>query len=314
MIFGGIMGIRSCGPPLLFLFLFSLHSYAASEVVLDQEGQFLFAEQYFQRGEYYRAIGEYERFIYFFPLSEKAELAKYRIGLSYLKGGHYEQAIQAFYDLIEEYQDTGYAFKSYLEVSKAYISLKRYAMGLTSLNNLITIAPDQGIIDGAYYQRGWVYLEMGVWEKAIESFEQVSLQRRDTYNLNQLLAELRKEMPLEEKKPAVAGVLAIVPGAGHLYCGRERDALVAFLVNGALIYTAYEAFDNGLYALGGVVALFELGFYAGNIYSAISSAHKYNRDKKDTFLRYLRQDTGTDISLIKSNKGRSLFFLCHFHF
>jgi tetratricopeptide (TPR) repeat protein len=317
-----VMDSRSCSPmagragaiALIVTLLFSIHSYAASKLVLDSEHQFQFAEQFFQRGEYYRAIGEYERFIYFFPLSEKVELVKYRIGLSYLKGEQYEQAIQAFYDLIEEYQDTEYAFKSYLGISKAYVSLKRYAMALTSLNNLITIVPDQEVIDEAYYQRGWVYLEMGVWGKAIESFEKVSLQRRDTYNLNHLLAEIREETPLEGKNPAVAGLLAIIPGAGHLYCERERDALVSFLVNGALIYTAYEAFDNELYALGGVISLFELGFYAGNIYSAISSAHKYNRDKKDTFLQHLRQNTGMDISLGQPNDRRSLLLFCHFYF
>jgi tetratricopeptide (TPR) repeat protein len=316
------MDSRSCSPMagragaivLIVIFLFSIHSHAASKLVLDSEQQFQFAEQFFQRGEYYRAIGEYERFIYFFPLSEKVELVKYRIGLSYLKGEQYEQAIQAFYDLIEEYQDTEYAFKSYLEISKAYVSLKRYAMALTSLNNLITIAPDQEVIDKVYYERGWVYLEMGVWVKAIESFEKVSLQSRDTYNINHLLAEIRKETPLEGKNPAVAGLLAIIPGAGHLYCERERDALVSFVVNGALIYTAYEAFNNKLYALGGVISLFELGFYAGNIYSALSSAHKYNRDKKNTFLRYLREDSGVDLSLGQPNDKRSLLLLCHFYF
>ncbi len=74
--------------------------------MLDPESQFQFAEQYFEKGEYYRAIGEYERFIYFFPDSDKVKLARYRIGLSFLKGERYQEAIQAFDALIEEYQNT----------------------------------------------------------------------------------------------------------------------------------------------------------------------------------------------------------------
>jgi tetratricopeptide (TPR) repeat protein len=172
------MDVKSCGCLSLFFFLFSIHSYATAEIVLDPERQFQFAEQYFQRGEYYRAIGEYERFIYFFPLSDKVELARYMIGLSYLRGERYKEAIQAFNALIEEYRNTGYALKSYLGISKAYVELKRYDVALSILNNLITIAPDQEIRDKAYYKKGWVYLEMGLWEKARESFEEISPQNR----------------------------------------------------------------------------------------------------------------------------------------
>lgn len=322
MISGGVMGIKSCSPlagwagavVFFFTFLFSIYSCAASETVLDPEWQFQFAEQYFQKGEYYRAIGEYERFIYFFPLSDKVEVARYRIGLSYLRGEQYEQAIQTFYTLIEEYQDTKYTFKSYLEISKAYVLLKRYAMALTSVNNLITIVLEQEIRDEAYYHRGWVYLEMGLWGKAIESFEEVSPQTRENYNINQILVELEKKVPIKRKNPTVAGLLAIVPGSGHLYCERRRDALISFLLNGAMIYAAYEAFDNDLNALGGIITLFELGFYAGNIYSAISSAHKYNRDEKNKFLNKLKDKARIEISLGKPNEERSLLLLCQFSF
>jgi len=274
------MDVKSCGCLSLFFFLFSIHSYATAEIVLDPERQFQFAEQYFQRGEYYRAIGEYERFIYFFPLSDKVELARYMIGLSYLRGERYKEAIQAFNALIEEYRNTGYALKSYLGISKAYVELKRYDVALSILNNLITIAPDQEIRDKAYYKKGWVYLEMGLWEKARESFEEISPQNRERYNIKQILTELKEKRPLRRKNPTVAGLLAIVPGAGHLYSERKRDALISFLLNGAMIYAAYEAFDHDLDALGGIITLFELGFYSGNIYGAVSSAHKYNRDKK----------------------------------
>ena len=294
--------------------LLPLYSYAASEIVLDQKRQLQFAEQYFQRGEYYRAIGEYERFIYLFPHAHEVELAKYRIGLSYLRGEHYEQAIQAFYALIEEHQDTTYAFKSYLEISRAYVRLNRYAMALTTLNNLITIVPDRTLRDEAHYLRAWVYLEMGLWNKAAESFEKVSPQNREEFQVEQILVKLKEEVPIKTKNPTLAGLLAVVPGAGHLYCRRKRDALISFLLNGAMIYAAYEAFDNDLVAIGAIIALFELGFYAGNIYSAVSSAHKYNRDAKDRFLDELRAKERVDISLGYPDTDKTLLLVCRFSF
>lgn len=309
-----MMGVRSCSALFLFLFLFSITSYAAPEVVLDPERQFQFAEQYLQRDEFYRAIGEYERFIYFFPLSDKVQLARYKIGLCYLRGEQYKEAIQAFNAVIEEYQDTEYALKSYLGITKAYVLLRHYDMALTSLENLITIAPDREVSDKAYYERGWVYLEMGLWEKARESFEKISPQNRERYNLKQILIELKKQRPLKGKNPTIAGLLAIIPGAGHLYCNRKRDAFISFLLNGAMIYAAYEAFDHDLDALGGIITLFELGFYSGNIYSAVSSAHKYNRDEKNRFLNSLKGHANLNISFVRPDGNKSLLLACRLSF
>lgn len=314
MISGGLMSIKFGTSLFCFLFLFSIHSYAAPEIAVDPERQFQFAEQYFQKGEYYRAIGEYERFIYFFPASDKVELARYRIGLSFLKGQRYKEAVQAFDALTEEYQGTEYAFKSYLRASEAYVLLKSYDMALTGLRNLITIAPDQEVRDEAYYKEGWVYLEMGMWGRARECFEKISSRNRERYNLEQLSVELKKKTPIKRKNPTTAGLLAIIPGAGHLYSERKRDAFISFLLNGAMIYAAYEAFDHDLDALGAIITLFELGFYSGNIYSAVSSAHKYNRDEKNRFLKYLKENVRINISLGKPNEGESLLLLCQFSF
>ncbi len=290
------------------------HLYAAQEIVIDPERQFQFAEQYFQNGEYYRAIGEYERFIYFFPLSDKVELARYKIGLSFLNGEQYTEAIKAFDEFIEDYKNTGYAFKSYLKRSRAYVLLKRYDAALTGIKNLITIAPNQEIKDESYYQGGWIYLEMGLWEKAHKYFEEISVQNSIKYNLKEILMELDRKLPLRRKNPTTAGLLAIIPGAGHLYCERKKDALISFLLNGAMIYAAYEAFDHDLDVIGGVITFFELGFYSGNIYSAVSSAHKYNRDEKSKFLNYLKKNTKINISLGKPNESKSVLLLCKFSF
>jgi len=345
MISGGIMNIKSCSPlagwvvliTSLFLFLFAspaksesiqteknptnptntinpAHLYADQKIVIDPERQFQFAEHYFQNGEYYRAIGEYERFIYFFPLSDKVELARYKIGLCFLNGEKYAEAIKAFDELIEDYKNTGYALKSYLKISRAYVLLKRYDLAITGIKNLITIAPNEEIKDEVYYQGGWVYLEMGLWEKAQKYFEEISVQNRKKYNLKEVLIGLDRKLPLKRKNPTTAGLLAIIPGAGHLYCERKKDALISFLLNGAMIYAAYEAFDHDLDVIGGIITFFELGFYSGNIYSAVSSAHKHNRDEKNKFLDYLKKNTKVNISLGKHHEGESLLFVCKFSF
>jgi tetratricopeptide (TPR) repeat protein len=322
MIFGGTVSANVCmlragwivAAVTITICLLPAYSYAGRAVLLDPDSQFQFAEHYFQKGEYYRAIGEYERFIFFFPEAKQVGLARYRIGVAYLKGERYQEAIQAFELLIEKYPNSAYAIESYLRISEAYVRLKRYDEALINLESLITIAPDQDIKDEAHYQCGWIYLEKGLWEDAQTYFDKISPENREKYRLKQFLKELDKKELLKRKDPSISGLLAVVPGAGHLYCERYRDALVSFLLNGALIFAAYEAFDHHQNALGGIITFVEVGFYSGNIYSAVSSAHKYNRDEKNRFLRYLKERSKINISLGGSEPNKALILSCRLSF
>jgi tetratricopeptide (TPR) repeat protein len=321
MISGGTVNAKACfvrigwllATAAIAICLLPLYSYPAT-VLLDSDRQLQFAEDLFQRGEYYRAIGEYERFIHFFPESEDVVLAKYRIGLAYLKGERYEEAIEAFMLVASQYPESAYADQSYLRMGEAYVQLKRYDDAITHFEKLIAMTSDQNIKDEAHYQCGWAYLEQESWDNARICFDQISPQNRARFRMEDLLKELDKRGDLKRKNPTTAGLLAIVPGAGHVYCERYRDALVSFLVNGALILAAWEAFDNELYALGGLVTVVELGFYSGNIYSAVSSAHKYNRDEKNRFLRYLQERSKIKVSLVGPGHDEAVLVSYHFSF
>jgi tetratricopeptide (TPR) repeat protein len=291
----------------LLLSTFVAHCvHGQTTIVIKADDQFQFAERYFEKGEYYRAIGEYERFIYFFPQDPRGALARYKIGLSYLKGEQFTEAVQSFHALIEKHGDTELAIKSYFNLSEAYIVLKQFGNALAALESLIKQCSDTDVKDRAYYKQGWIYLETDEWEKAQASFDKISPKNRDTYRLKQLSEDISKREFLEIKNPATAGWLAVIPGAGHLYCERYRDALIAFLLNGAMIYAAYEAFDHGNEGLGGLITFFEIGLYAGNIYSAVNSAHKYNRKQKNDFFQYLKDHSMLQASAIRLDEGQAL--------
>ena len=74
---------------------------SASQIVIDSDGQFQFALQTLELGEYQRAVVEFERFIHFFPESEKVPRARYLIGAAYLKGKQYEAARKVLNELYE---------------------------------------------------------------------------------------------------------------------------------------------------------------------------------------------------------------------
>jgi len=294
-----------------FLFFPCSQSYAGSDsqadvkpfLIIDADKQFEFAEYFFSNQEYTSAISEYERFIYFFPKDDRIEPAMFRIGMAHFKSKRFRQAVNAFKTLIEKYGQTDLSIKSYLMISASYAKLNAFDDAIINLHNLITITGDENIKDEAYYKIGWIYIEMASWEKAKNYFSKISAPNKDTYRLKRLAVDLDKEKIIPQKNPRLAGFLSVIPGAGFLYTERYQDALIAFLINGALMYAAYEAFDNDNNVLGGIITLVELGFYTGNIYGAVSSAHKYNRTKTGQFIQKLMENHKVNFSAGFNAKG-----------
>jgi TolA-binding protein len=279
-----------------------------SSMIINPDKQFNFAEHCFSGKDYLTAVLEYKRFIYFFPEDHRVETAMYRIGMSYYLGEHFKEAIDSFNAVIDKYVDTDLSVKSYFMISDAYV--KQYAFGpaVINLNNLITMTYDEEVRDEACYKTGWIYIETASWEEARRYFSKISTTNKNKYRLEQLTDELNKEKSIPGKNPSLSGFLSIIPGAGYFYCERYQDALIAFLLNGGLILAAVESFDDNNTALGGVISFVEFGFYAGNIYGAVTSAHKYNRKQTARFIETLKNNTKINLSADVKNKGICLAF------
>jgi outer membrane protein assembly factor BamD len=79
--------------------------------------RFLIGESYYREGEFDKAVKEFEGFLAFYPRNEIADLAQYRLAMSYydqMKPVEQDQsitvkAIEAFQKLAREYPDSRYA-------------------------------------------------------------------------------------------------------------------------------------------------------------------------------------------------------------
>lgn len=277
-------------------------------LILNPDKQFNYAQDLFSAKDYLTAVNEYKRFIYFFPKDERVELAMFQMGQSYFLGGQFDEAVKSFKKLTDQYFETEYSIKSYFKISEINVALKAFDLALINLNNLITITKDENIRDEAYYRIGWIYIETASWQNARHYFEKISPKNRDKFRLKKLADELDKEALIPKKDPNLAGFLSIIPGGGYLYCERYQDALIAFLLNGGLILAAYESFDKGHGALGGLLTFVEFGFYAGNIYGAVTSAHKFNRQETGRFIYKLKKNTRVNLSADLETKSVCLSF------
>ncbi len=301
---------------IFFLFITFSQSFAGSGsqpapnpvLILNPDKQFDYAQDLFSAKDYSTAVNEYKRFIYFFPKDERVELAMFQVGMSYFLGRHFNEAVDSFKKLTDQYFETEYSIKSYFMISEAYVKLKAFNFALINLNNLIMITQDEDIRDEAYYRIGWIHIETASWDKARHYFKKISTKNRNKFRLERLADELDKEKLIPQKDSKLAGFLSIIPGGGYLYCERYQDALIAFLLNGGLIYAAYESFDKGHGALGGLITFVGFGFYAGNIYGAVTSAHKFNRKETGQFIYQLKKNTRVNLSADLENKSVCLSF------
>ena len=289
-----------------FHLFFLLPCLAGQTLTIDSDKQFEYAEKLFSNGKYPQAIDEYNRFIHFFPKDIRVHRAQYNIGLAYYNSRQYEAAIESFQKLIHPSVKRELFIKAHWRMSESHIGLRQFGAAIIDLENLITLVDDRDIQEEAYYRIGWIYIETASFEKAKENFNKISADNRQKFQVDNLFAELKEPIQIPQKNPTTAGVLSIIPGAGYVYTERYRDAFIAFLINAAFAVAAYESFDNDLNALGTIIGVVGIGFYAGNIYGATTSAHKYNRRQTRNFIEDLKQNTKIQLSGNIQNKGISV--------
>ncbi len=283
--------------------LFGLYNLSLSaQITLDSDEQFHYAVQTMNSGEYQQAIAEFLRFIDFFQENKKVPKAHYLIGYCHLKSREYQKARDVLDRVQKTYESMPIAGKALFLIGESY-----YRQGFSEEAEryfalVIRKYQDPQLINGARFRIGWSRLKQDRWKEASETFKKV--ERGSPFyakSLDLSKRSLEGEF-LPHKEPTTAGFMAaMLPGLGHVYTKRYQDATVAFLLNGLFIWGAIEAFNEDLDVLGGLLLFVEAGWYAGNIYSAVNAAHKYNKKAKDEFRQGLSDQL--DLNLLVTREG-----------
>ena len=255
----------------------------AEENVDEPTRLYLFAEELYQTGQYYRALTEYQRFQSYYPNHEMSENVMFKIGLCYFRGKKYKEGASAFEEMNSHYPGTTLGKEALLMAGECYRKQGFTMLAMERFGTLTENPIQEETTVKAIYAMGLISAENNKLEEATEHFKRLEENPSYTAESKRLVEDVNKYKTSKRKNPTAAGILAIVPGLGHLYCERSGDALVSFLVNGLFTWGAVESFNQNQYVLGGILAFFELGWYVGNITSAVGSAHKYNRSQQKIF-------------------------------
>lgn len=251
-----------------------------------------FAARLMDEGEYFRAVTEYRRFLFFYPDDPRTPMIYFRIGLALYYGKDYDAALQAFSDLVQRYPSTSYGQQAWLWYGETLARQGNYTAAEQLYADLYRRFSANALGQQALYRQAWMRLYRRQWQEASTAFQQVERDSPLHTNAQFLAEEALKGRQLAMQSPLVAGLFSsLLPGGGQLYNGRVGDALLAFLLNGLFIAGIIEATQQKAHLVAGILSFFELGWYTGNIYGAVNGAHKINRYRTENFLRNLENQT-----------------------
>ncbi len=248
-------------------------------------GPYEFGVSLFEEGDYYRAIGEFKRYIFENPKGTKVFDAGYKAALSYYYAGRFDEAAAAFEKMAISTSGIQ-AQLCRLQAARAFQDKKDYRYSGAVFRQ--AAAEEGGLLgDEAVYLLAWNHFyeqnfEEG--EKLMESLKGGKLKEA----AEEALKASAERSGMEQKSGLLAGLLgAVLPGAGHLYCGKVVEGLSTMLITSLLAYNVYEGYRLGdepkiwLYGIPAVT------FYGSSIYGAVNAADRFNEAAGRSFTERL---------------------------
>ncbi len=264
-----------------------------------------FAKSLYAEGDYYRAITEAKRALFVDPANGEARLL---IGQSYLAGEQWAAAAAALETLVRESPQGKVGADASFALAEARFGSGDFDLAALEYSRFSEDWTEDARKPAADLRMAWARLYAADAiatrhpEKGKIAFAAIAKQlsaipddHPEKARAKQLADGATKLSTMGRRSPFLAGTMStVVPGLGQVYAGRYADGLIAFVVNGLFLYSIYETFDRRPVVadnpVGIMLVLFESGWYTGNIYSAVNSAHRSNNERRSAVLRDLRKN------------------------
>ena len=292
------MNITQIHKLLLIIFLtVTLLPFAAAEESIEYyapENVRKFADFLYQQGDFLRAAGEYQRYLFFLPKEgTDREQIRYKIALCYRFAGNSEQAIESFQSILKSYPQSQYASRAYYQIGATYFLMDQFEQSTRFLREALPHITDTRQRVEAEQLIGISYLMQKQWTKAGEVFKALQgsdvLTVREKASVYHNYAEAGAQLPT--RSPFLAGTFsAVFPGSGRLYAGfRIGDAITSLITVGIAGWQTYDGFrrDGVSSVKGWTLGTLSGIFYVGNIYGSVIAARVYNRQVEEEFLATL---------------------------
>jgi len=248
------------------------------------QNQFDFAKQLYNNENYFEAITELKRLLFFDETEEYNYEANKLIGLSYKQGAKFSDAIR-YLTLAEiNAKTTEELFQRRIEIIRINILRRTTGRALKLLDSLEADNRFKDRTDEINYWRGWSYIFADEWEKASFEFAKI-----DTV---QTLSKLAKQVDDDMYSVTFAKTISyIIPGAGQIYTGEYISGLLSLGWNVLFGYLTVKSFiDERIFDAIVIANFLWLRFYRGNLQNAENFAGKKNLNISNKALNYLQYE------------------------
>lgn len=236
-----------------------------------------FADDLLEDAEYYRAIGEYERYLFQCTGCVKRDYAVRRMADAYRAGGELQRAVDLYERVLAGEASADERRAAAWGRAQTLSQSERYADAAAAFSAYASEFPSDSRSNDARWESIWSRIRARELDAAATQAADLPEDHPRKEDAQKLTAELRTPPRLSHRSPLLAGILSgVLPGAGQGYVGRWRDAISALLMNALWASAAVIAWQQGWDAAAIVVGTGEVFWYAGNIYGAVTAAHRYN--------------------------------------
>ena len=260
----------------IFISLVAVTSFAQDSF----EEQFNFAKKLYEQENYFDAVTEFKRLLFFDESNNYSFECNYLMGLSYKYGGKFSDALLHFSIADMQARTKEEKFDCGIEIIKINILRRTTYKALALIDSLVNNPKYKNKLDEINYWRGWAYIFSDEWEKAATTYSEIQEHQ---------LAVLCDSINNDLYNPELAKYLSVLPGAGQFYTREYVSGLISIGWNVLWGYLTINAFVEDRVLEGVLIgSLLWWRFYSGNIQNAEKFAIEKNLELTNSALRYLQ--------------------------
>lgn len=155
------------------LLFFNFSSFSQSNIDEELKAQFKKANELYNKEEYFDAITELKRLLFFDKKNEYSYSANELIGKTYKIGAKFSEAVQYFFLAGIHSSNNVQLYNSKIEIIKINILRRTISRALTLLDSLSSDICFNDKKSEITYWRGWAYIFDDKWEQAAREFKKL---------------------------------------------------------------------------------------------------------------------------------------------
>lgn len=265
---------------ILLLAIFSTDAFTQTEL----HKQYEYALSLYNEEEYFDAVTEFKRLLFFDAKKEFYYEANLLMGKSYKAGGKLETAIRYFVLAKIAAITKDEIFETQIEIVRCNILRRTAERAIEILSALETDPSFIDRIDEINYWRGWALMFDNQWKDAAAEFQKID----ENHHLKTTAEKINEQL----YSVTLAKTLSfIIPGAGQFYTGHYFSGALSLAWNILWGYLTVNAFIGDRIFDGLMIGnLLWFRFYRGNLQNAEKFALEENFKIINSALKYLQNE------------------------